>query len=52
MKELGLYDLVPAMCALDYTMSEAGGTTNFVREYTIASGGEYCDCGCKKRREQ
>lgn len=49
MKELGLYDLVPAMCRLDYTMSEAGGVTNFVREYTLASGGPYCDCGYKKK---
>lgn len=45
MKELGLYDLVPAMCRLDYTMSEAGGASEFVRKYTIASGGAYCDCG-------
>lgn len=49
MKKLGLYDLVPAMCVLDYTMSEAGGATTFVREYTLASGGPYCDCGYKKR---
>ena len=49
MKELGLYDLTPALCHLDYTMSEAGGTTNFVREYTLASGGPYCDCGYKKK---
>ena len=49
MRKLGLYDLVPAMCALDYTMSDAGGTTTFVREYTLASGGPYCDCGYKKR---
>lgn len=49
MKELGLYDLVPAMCHLDYVMSEAGKTSDFVREYTIASGGEYCDCGYKKK---
>ena len=45
MKELGLYDLTPALCHLDYTMSEAGGVTNFVRQYTLASGGPYCDCG-------
>ena len=45
MKELGLYDLTPALCHLDYTMSEAGATTNFVRQYTLASGGPYCDCG-------
>ena len=49
MKELGLYDLVPAMCRLDYTMSEAGGASIFVREYTLASGGPYCDCGYKKK---
>ena len=49
MQELGLYDLTPAMCHLDYSMSEAGGVTDFVREYTLASGGPYCDCGYKKR---
>ena len=48
MKELGLFDLVPAMCRLDYTMSEAGGASDFVRKYTLASGGPYCDCGYKK----
>ena len=51
MKELGLYDLTPAMCHLDYTMSKAGGVTDFVREYTLASGGPYCDCGYKKKRQ-
>ena len=50
MQELGIYELVPAVCALDYTMSEAGGASDFVREYTLASGGPYCDCGYKKRR--
>ena len=49
MTELGLKQLIPAMCRLDYSMSEAGGVTNFVREYTLASGGPYCDCGYKKR---
>lgn len=49
MKKLGLYDLTPALCHLDYTMSEAGGVTNFVREYTLASGGPYCDCGYHKK---
>ena len=52
MKDLGLYELVPAMCRLDYTMSEAGGASVFVREYTLASGGSYCDCGYKKKSEQ
>ncbi len=50
MKELGLYDLVPAMCRLDYTMTDAGETAEFVREYTLASGGPYCDCGYKKKQ--
>lgn len=49
MKELGLYDLTPAMCHLDYTMSEAGGTSDFIRQYTLAGGGPYCDCGYKKK---
>ena len=52
MRKLGLYDLTPALCHLDYTMSEAGGTTDFVRQYTLASGGPYCDCGYKKRSLQ
>ncbi len=49
MKDLGLYDLTPALCRLDYTMSDAGGTADFVREYTLASGGPYCDCGYKRK---
>ena len=49
MKELGLFEMVPAMCRLDYTMTEAGGTAVFVRKYTLASGGPYCDCGYKKK---
>ena len=48
-REQGLFEYVPAMCRLDYTMSEAGGTSTFVREYTLAGGGPYCDCGYKKR---
>ena len=50
MQELGLSDLTPAMCHLDYAMSEAGGVTDFVRQYTLASGGPCCDCGYKKKR--
>lgn len=49
MRELGLFEYVPAMCHLDYTMSEAGSASDFVREYTLASGGPYCDCGYKKK---
>lgn len=48
MTELGLKEYIPAMCRLDYTMSEIGGADVFVREYTLASGGPYCDCGYKK----
>ena len=51
MKKLGLYDLTPALCHLDYTMSEAGGASEFVRRYTLASGGPYCDCGYKKKEK-
>ena len=49
MKELGLFEYVPAMCRLDYTMSELGGASDFVREYTLASGGPYCDCGYRRK---
>ena len=49
MKELGLFECVPAMCRLDYAMSKAGGASIFVRTYTLASGGPYCDCGYKKK---
>ena len=52
MKELGLYEYVPALCALDYTMSEAGGAADFIREYTLASGGPFCDCGYKKKESK
>ena len=50
MKELGLFEYTPAMCRLDYTMSEAGQTTDFVREYTLASGGPYYDCGYRRKQ--
>ena len=49
MKELGLFEYVPVMCRLDYTMSELGDASDFVREYTLASGGPYCDCGYRKK---
>lgn len=51
MGELGLSQAVPAMCRLDYAMSRAGGTSDFVRDYTLASGGPYCDCGYRKKRK-
>ena len=29
----------------------AGGASDFVREYTLASGGPYCDCGYHKKQQ-
>lgn len=49
MQEYGLYEYVPAMCRLDYAMAEAGRASDFVRRYTLASGGPYCDCGYKRK---
>jgi len=52
MTELGLAEQIPAMCALDYDMAEMGGTV-FTRQYTLASGGPYCDCHydrCPRKR--
>ncbi len=51
MKELHLYEYVPAMCRLDYTMSDAGGVSDFIRKYTLASGGPCCDCGYRKKNK-
>ena len=30
-------------------IGKANGVANFVRQYTPASGGPYCDCGYKKK---
>lgn len=49
MTELGIAEVIPAMCRLDYAMSEAGGASVFAREHTLASGGPYCDCGYKRK---
>ena len=49
LKEYGLFEYTKAMCELDYTMSDLGGASIFKREHTIASGGEYCDCGYYKK---
>lgn len=43
MKEYGFEEYIPAMCALDYDMA-AMNNTHFTREYTLATGGPYCDC--------
>lgn len=52
MQELGSYDLTLALCHPDYTMSETGGATSFVRTYTLASGGPYCVTAAIKMREK
>lgn len=36
-------ELTLAMCKLDYDMT-AANNTEFIREQTLAGGGEYCDC--------
>ena len=38
-----LSEIIPAMCALDYTFGEIG-TYYFLRKETIATGGSVCDC--------
>lgn len=50
MKDLGIPELTPAMCAYDYTMAEIQGYL-FTREYTLASGGAVCDCHYQRRNE-
>ena len=49
MRKLGLEEYIPAMCTLDYDMAEMGGT-EFTREYTLAGGGQYCDCHYNHRQ--
>lgn len=39
----GIEELTPAMYRLDYDMA-AANNTEFIREQTLADGGEYCDC--------
>lgn len=43
MTKLGLREYIPAMCSFDYDMAKLNNTV-FTRKYTLASGGEYCDC--------
>ena len=52
LKELDLFEYTPAMCKLDYAMSEAGMASEFKRKYTLASGGPYCDCGYYKKTDK
>ena len=50
MKKLGLEQYISALCALDYDMAHANNT-EFTREYTLASGGPYCDCHYHHRKK-
>ena len=43
MRKLGLEEYIPAMCSLDYDMARLNNT-KFTREFTLASGGKYCNC--------
>lgn len=48
-KNLGIYEVTPALCAYDYGMAKLTNTV-FTRDYTIASGAEICDCHYNKRK--
>ena len=52
LKELNLFEYTPAMCHLDYAMTDAGKVSEFKRKYTLASGGPYCDCGYYKKENK
>lgn len=43
MTKWGYAEYIPAMCAFDYDMAAMNDTV-FTREFTLAGGGEYCDC--------
>ena len=49
MTKLGLKEYIPAMCTLDYDMAALNNTV-FTREYTLAGGGEFCDCHYDHKR--
>lgn len=49
LKDLDLFEFAPAICKLDYTVADVSGVSVFKREYTIATGGLFCDCGCYKK---
>lgn len=49
MTKLGLKEYIPAMCTLDYDMAALNNTV-FTRQYTLAGGGEFCDCHYDHKR--
>ena len=52
MKKLGLYDLTPAMCHLDYTMAEAGGTADSCANTPSPPAARTATAGTRKNRRQ
>lgn len=50
MNGLGLAEYIPSLCSYDYDMA-ALNRTKFRREYTLASGGPYCDCHYDHRKD-
>ena len=49
--ELGIPEIIPAMCRLDYAMAEAMGV-DFERAHTIGGGDAYCDNNYYKRESK
>jgi len=47
-QKLGISKITPAMCTYDYDMAELGGSV-FTRQYTLATGGPFCDCHYQKK---
>lgn len=47
-KKLGISEITPAMCTYDYDMARLGGSV-FTRQYTLAEGGDFCDCHYEKK---
>lgn len=47
-QELGISEIVPALCAYDYDMA-ALSNSEFTREQTLAGGGGCCDCHYRKK---
>ena len=47
-KQLGIEEIIPAMCSYDYDMARMEGSV-FTREHTLAEGGPCCDCHYEKQ---
>ncbi len=49
LKSRGMARIAPAMCAIDYLFGECSNHW-FLRESTLATGGDVCDCGYVSKR--